>query len=247
MNTAMEYVQRSAMKEVHDYVARVAEHFKNQLAPSVVEVYKLGSLAHGGFSEIYSDIDVGVILSCSDPPSEMDRLIAGAKGLDGGYGKKLSVFWGNPDCSWGRLPVLDRLDVLDHGVPLLAAMKATFSRPSKEAIHLALRDSLNKSWMPKLDELSRLTALAANYRKPYVRSILYPARLIYSWDNLAVDSNDRAVEYLEDVKPAGLDLRPIKIALACRRGECAVDDLFALRSDLKRQFKSAISYISARR
>jgi predicted nucleotidyltransferase len=37
----------------------------------VVEVYTLGSLAHGGFSQIYSDIDVGVILSCPNPPVEL--------------------------------------------------------------------------------------------------------------------------------------------------------------------------------
>ena len=234
------------MNEIANYVTRVAEHFKNQLAPAVVEVYKLGSLAHGGFSQIYSDIDVGVILSCASAPSEMDRVIAEAKALDGEYGKKLSVFWGNPDCNWGRLPVLDRLDLLDHGVPLLNNIKAVFSRPSKEAIHFALRDSLDKSWMPKLDDLSRLAALEPKDRKPYIRWILYPARCIYSWDCLEVNSNDRAVEYLRKIRPEGIDLQSIEMALACRQEKCAAEEVFLLKTDLHRLFEKTLSYISTR-
>ena len=104
----------------------------SRLGSSLVEVYKIGSLAHGGFSQIYSDIDVGLILGCPNPPGDMDRMITVAKALDDQYGKKLSIFWGNPEYSWGRLPALDRLDLLDHGVPLLnnrrAGVSATHER-----------------------------------------------------------------------------------------------------------------------
>ena len=104
-----------------------------KLGPSLVEVYKIGSLAHGGFSQIYSDIDVGLILSCPNPPSDMDRMIAEVKALDDKYGKKLSIFWGNPEYGWGRLPVLDRLDLLDHGVPLLNNhRRRSFGGPRKK-------------------------------------------------------------------------------------------------------------------
>src|SRR3990172_7871012 len=67
---------------ITDYVARVAEDFHSRLSPSLVEVYKLGSLAHGGFSKIYSDIDVGLLLNCTEPPAAMPALIAEAKALD---------------------------------------------------------------------------------------------------------------------------------------------------------------------
>jgi len=63
------------MQAIVDYVGCVAENFKSKLGPSLVEVYKIGSLAHGGFSQIYRDIDVGLILSCPNPPSDMDRMI----------------------------------------------------------------------------------------------------------------------------------------------------------------------------
>ena len=234
------------MNKIRQYVARVAEHFRSELGPSLVEVYKLGSLAHGGFSVIYSDIDVGLLLNCEEPPSEIAALVTDAKALQPELGNKLSVFWGNPAFSWGRLPIIDRLDLLDHGVPIMGDHIADFPRPTRVEVHQALRESIEKSWQPRIPELQALTRLEAKDSKPYVRAILYPARLIFTWDKLAVDSNDRAVEYLHQVQPPGLDLEPIDRALACRRERCSVEDVFALRTDLNRQVQSALSYISKR-
>ena len=233
-------------KDIEYFVARVAQHFNSNLGSSLVEAYKLGSLAHGGFSAIYSDIDVGLVLSCVAAPQEMVDLIASAKSLDPDYGKKLSVFWGNPEFPWGRLPVIDRIDLLDHGAPLLRGVEPGFRRPTKEEIHQEQLQSIERSWKPRLPELSRLTTLEPKDRKPYIRAILYAARLIYTWDNLAVDSNDRAVEYLHQVQPEGVDLKPIDAALACRSDRCTADEVFSLRADFHRQYKSAVSYISAR-
>jgi predicted nucleotidyltransferase len=231
------------MNEINNFITRVAEYFRSRLEPSLVDVYKMGSLAHGGFSAIYSDIDFGVILNCANPPAEMQNLIAAAKELDAEYGKKLSVFWGNPAHSWGRLPVIDRLDLLDHAIPLLNDQKLNFPRPGKDAIHAELRQTIEKSWQPRIPELQALTRLEAKDRKPYVRAILYAARLIYTWDNLLVDSNDRAVEYLKEVKPTGLDLQPIEMALACRQEKCTAEEVFALKTDLGRLADSALNYI----
>lgn len=234
------------MKEIDNYVARVAEFFNWRLGASLVDAYKLGSLAHGGFSNIYSDIDVGLLLNCPEAPARMAELIAEAKTLDAEYGKKLSIFWGNPEFAWGRLPNLDRLDLLDHGVPLLNSHKPQFRRPTKQEIRDELLRSIERSWKPRLPELNQLTSLAPENRKPYIRAILYAARLIYSWDNLAMESNDRAVEYLHQVQPPGLDLKPIDMALACRHDKCTADDVFAVHTDLNRQCESAVNYISER-
>jgi hypothetical protein len=234
------------MSDIDNFVAGVAEYFQGKLGSSLVDAYKLGSLAHGGFSNTYSDIDVGLLLNCPEAPAQIAEVIAEAKTLDAEYGRKLSVFWGNPEFTWGRLPNLDRLDLLDHGVPLLNGHKPQFRRPTKQEIRDELLRSMERSWKPRLPELSKLTSLTAENRKPYVRAILYAARLIYSWDNLAMESNDRAVEYLHQVQPSGLDLKPIDMALACRQGKCTAEDVFALRSDLNRQCESAVSYISAR-
>jgi hypothetical protein len=147
----------------------------------------------------------------------------------------------------GPLAGLDRLDLLDHGVPLLHHRKPEFARPSRGEIEAALMDSVEKSWRPRIGELGRLRELAPADRKPYIRAILYPARLIYSWDVLAVDSNDRAVDSLQTIRPEGLDLQPITLALACRHNRCAAEDVFALKPDLARQFDKTMAYISRRR
>src|SRR5258706_6839801 len=233
------------MNDIENFVLRVVKHFQAKLGTSLVDAYKLGSLAHGGFSAVYSDIDVGLLLDCAAAPAQMAELIADAKTLDTVYGKKLSVFWGNPEFTWGRLPNLDRLDLLDHGVPLLNGYKPQFHRPTKQEIRDELLRSIERSWKPRLPELNSLKELAPENHKPYIRAILYAARLIYSWDILAMQSNDRAVEYLHQVQPPGLDLQPIDIALACRQGMCTADDVFALGTDLNRQCQSATSYISA--
>ena len=102
------------MEAITRYVLRVAKFFDARLGSLLADVYQLGSLAHGGFSALYSDIDVGLLLNCAEPPPGMAEAIVAAKRLDPEYGKKLSVFWGNSDYNWGRLPVIDRLDLLDH-------------------------------------------------------------------------------------------------------------------------------------
>jgi hypothetical protein len=234
------------MSEINGYVLRVADFFNTRLGAPLVEVYKLGSLAHGGFSAVYSDIDVGLLLNCPEPPVEMAEAIVTAKNLDAKYGKKLSVFWGNPDCVWGRLPIIDRLDLLDHGVPLLRGHKPAFRQPTEPDIHRALHESFERSYKPRLPELSSLSRLEPHQRKPYIRTVLYPARLVYTWDNLAVDSNDRAVEYLCQVRPPGLELKPIELALACRQGKCTAEDVFGRSPDLDAQFEAAIRYLSGK-
>jgi len=235
------------MNEIDKFVARVAGFFQAKLGSSLADAYKLGSLAHGGFSNIYSDIDVGLLLSCREAPAQMAEWIAEAKTLDGEYGRKLSVFWGNPEFTWGRLPNLDRLDLLDHGVPLLNGHKPQFRRPTKQEIRDELLRSIERSWQPRLPELNGLKELAPENRKPYIRAILYAARLIYSWDNLTMESNDRAVEYLHQVQPPGLDLKPIDMALACRQEKCTAEDVFALHVDLMCQCESAVRHIFVNR
>lgn len=234
----------NTMDEIRNYVAGVAAHFQSELGPTLVDFYEMGSLAHDGFSPTYSDLDVGLILSCPDAPEGIEALIFEAKGLHPVYGKRLSVFWGNPECDWGRLPILDRLDLLDHGVPLLNKHRASFKRPDKDNIHRALLESVEKSWKPKTAELGCLSELEPKDRKPYVRCLLYPARLTYTWDCLEINSNDRAVEYLRGVKPPGLDLHPIELALECRYDRITPEEIFSLKIDLNNQFEKTISYIS---
>jgi hypothetical protein len=95
------------------------------LGPRLLAGYALGSLAHGGFSPLVSDVDLGLILS--DPLRRTDRwtIRRVARDVRAGAGgsalhQRLSVFWGTPatlrgQAAGGRFPALDRLDLLENG------------------------------------------------------------------------------------------------------------------------------------
>ena len=51
-------------------LAEAVEAYRVAFGDRLLAVYALGSLAHGGFSELVSDIDVGLIIS--DPPLPED-------------------------------------------------------------------------------------------------------------------------------------------------------------------------------
>jgi hypothetical protein len=80
-------------------LVRAAAAYRAALGSRLIAGYALGSLAHGGFSPLVSDVDLGLILE--DPVRVKDRLTirtvarsvkAGGSALD----QRLSVFWGTP-------------------------------------------------------------------------------------------------------------------------------------------------------
>lgn len=97
--------------------------YQAALGPRLLAGYALGSLAHGGFSPLVSDVDLGLILT--GPLRPADRLTIGrvaGQVRSGGSGlhERLSVFWGSPatlrgTARGGRFPPLDRLDLLENG------------------------------------------------------------------------------------------------------------------------------------
>jgi hypothetical protein len=93
------------------------------LGARLMAAYALGSLAHGGFSPLVSDVDLALVLT--DPPTSADpetlRLLAETVKAGGSpLHQRLSVFWGTPatlrgETDGGRFPPLDRLDLLQNG------------------------------------------------------------------------------------------------------------------------------------
>src|SRR5689334_775776 len=108
--------------------------------------YALGSLAHGGFSPLVSDVDLGLILE--DPVRVKDRLTirtvarsvkTGGSALD----QRFSVFWGTPatlqgQSRGGRFPPLDRLDLLEYGRLLTGTdARSAVARPDRTDLLVA--------------------------------------------------------------------------------------------------------------
>jgi hypothetical protein len=106
-----------------DVLAEAVGAYRAAFGSRLLAGYALGSLAHGGFSALVSDVDLGLVLS--DPLRPTDRLTVGraarsvrAGGTD--LHRRLSVFWGTPSTlrgsnRGGRFPPLDRLDLLEYG------------------------------------------------------------------------------------------------------------------------------------
>ena len=80
--------------------------------------------------------------------------------------------------------------------------------------------------------------------KSTVGSLLYPARLLYSWTTGAMASNDHAVEFVRRHSIPDLDVDLIERALQCRRENGDLDRLFPERSKLEHQYSVCATVIS---
>jgi hypothetical protein len=97
--------------------------YQSALGARLLAGYALGSLAHGGFSPLVSDVDLGLVLR--DPVKITDRwtirrVAGGVRAGGSALHERLSVFWGTPatlrgQAAAGRFPPLDRLDLLENG------------------------------------------------------------------------------------------------------------------------------------
>jgi hypothetical protein len=125
-------------------LAEAAEAYRVALGDRLVAAYALGSLAHGGFSELVSDIDLGLIVSDPLLPGDAETIQAVAdteKRKGSALHGRLSVFWGTPttlrrERDGGRFPALDRLDLIENGRLLTGSDDARHGLPRPSATEL---------------------------------------------------------------------------------------------------------------
>jgi len=101
---------------------KTVEFSKQLFCDRICSCYALGSLAHGGFSPLVSDVDIAIILknslwqSDAETISNIQKNIAQTK-LP--LSDRLSIFWGSVESlennQGGRFPALDKLDLIEHG------------------------------------------------------------------------------------------------------------------------------------
>jgi predicted nucleotidyltransferase len=241
----MEYPSNElAFAQAYDFTRRAGELWWSDFGERLLGVYRLGSLAHRGFSARYSDIDVAVIGADPLAPEELERMRALAAGVSRELAAKLSIFWMDRRCRVGRFPPLDRVDYLDHADPILERERVQPERPSVDNIREYLRGEPFERWATQIRHYTALPALPASDHKPYLRCLLYPARLLYSWNTGALTSNDDAVEFLQRHPVPQLDLDLILRALRCRQEARDVDHLFPERSKLNHQYSVCADLIS---
>jgi predicted nucleotidyltransferase len=225
-----------------EFARAVAACCDAQLEDRLRGAYLLGSLAHGGFSRRYSDIDLALILEDDPGSAALDSIRAEAAALSPEQAQKLSLFWTDRQFSIGRFPPLDRVDYLDRGVALLERERVVPVRPPLDEIRSYLRGAPFANWAKNARHYADLDRLAAADRKPYLRALLYPARFIYSWTTGRMASNDDAVAHVAERPPPGLDLDLIERALQCRRTDSDPDELFSARAVLARQVETCARF-----
>jgi predicted nucleotidyltransferase len=228
MDPAREEAARHAATE---FARALAAFLQQRLGERMLGIYLLGSLAHGGFSSRYSDIDVGLTLEQALAPGDDAALRQEAQRLAPDLAPKLSLFWSDRGFTVGRFPPLDRVDYLDHAVPLAERERVNPQRPSRDDIRLYLRGAPFAAWGEQCRKFAAAAAaLQPADRKPFIRAFLYPARLLYSWGTGTMGSNDAAVA----TPPPGLDLDLVARALRCRQDAADPDFLFPERARLLR-------------
>src|SRR5260370_13694941 len=111
----------SAQAAAMDFAGRAARLWQAALGPELLGAYLMGSLAHGGFSRRYSDVDIALVTETGlFPHTPLDGLRSGAAALSAGWGPKLSVFLTDRHFRLGPVPLLGRIDYLALMVGLLA-------------------------------------------------------------------------------------------------------------------------------
>jgi hypothetical protein len=237
-------------------LVRAVAAYRAALGSRLIAGYALGSLAHGGFSPLVSDVDLGLILE--DPIRATDRMTvrtvarsvrAGGSALD----QRLSVFWGTPATllgqrRGGRFPPLDRLDLLDYGRLLTGTdARSAVARPDRTELLVAgaefalgylggdarLPDRLRQRALFRsrdddvLTEIRTPARLVSAGPRRVTKIVLFPVRFLFTAQTGQVGTNTLAARhYLASPDAPATSL--VAAALAWRLEPPADDEAAAL-------------------
>jgi predicted nucleotidyltransferase len=236
----------SARTSAIDFADRIVALWQGALGSELLGAYLIGSLAHGGFSARYSDVDIALITEAGLSQQALDDGRGRATALSADWGPKLSVFWADRHFSVGRLPPLDRIDYLDHGVALVERQRLRPGRPSLDEIRRYLGDAPFANWAAQARHFAAAESLEPKDRKAYLRTLLYPARFCYSWLTGRMGSNDDAVAFVREAVRVRLDVNLLADALQCRQANADPDPLFPARTSLPSQVDACATLVAGR-
>lgn len=235
MSTEMNDTAKAAAR---DFARALASSYQTQFGEQLIGVYLIGSLAHGGFSHRYSDIDMAVVTEAGLDTAALAALRDLAAQRDPTLSQKLSVFWSDRRFTIGRFPPLDRVDYIDHAIALTERERVLPIRPTLDEIRAYLRGAPFTNWTENAHRFAAMDALSSGDHKAFIRTLLYPARLVYSWSTGRMGSNADAVAFTCEHGPAGMDTGILTRTLSYREAAADPDALFAARSILPDQVKS---------
>jgi hypothetical protein len=187
-------------------VADTVEAARVVFGAEIEAIYTLGSLAHGGFAPLVSDVDVAIVLrsvsaDTAGQIARLQRLVIEKESspLSG----RLSVFWGDwqavrtGEGDHFRLGPVDRLDLLESGQLLLGSdLREPSVRPADTDLVLMSADAmLNKFTEDYLEELADSPALVADGPRALTKAILFPVRFMYTLGTGDIGLNDTSARW----------------------------------------------------
>lgn len=172
----------------------------------LVASYALGSLAHGGFSPLVSDVDIAIILEDPITINDMAKINSIQESVKSSViplSERLSIFWGSlnslqGNADIGRFPPLDKLDLIENGRLLIGRdIRHILSKPTK--IELVVMGAHFALQMLNTQEVNEDITHSTNLYKKGVRSltktILFPVRLLYTSSTGKIGHNKDSVEF----------------------------------------------------
>ncbi len=224
-----------------DFARRVALRWQDTLGADLLGAYLIGSLAHGGFSRRYSDLDIALVTAAGLSSQALDRMRSEAVAISADLGPKGSLFWADREFLRGRFPPLDRIDYLDHAIALIELEHVRPVRPRLDEVRDYLRGVPFSRWVERARSFAAAETLEPKDRTAFLRTLLYPARFCYSWITGLMGSNGDAAAFLSEGHVAGLDIGAIVRALECRQAAADPDPLFPLRTVLATQVDACVA------
>jgi predicted nucleotidyltransferase len=207
-------------------LAEAVEVYREALGDRLVAAYALGSLAHGGFSPLVSDVDLGLVLADPVRASDADAVGEGARVVrdhGGALRQRLSVFWSGLRAlregrATARFPALDRLDLIESG-RLLAGrdVRGGLARPDRAEL-VAAGAEFALDWLggdAAVEEIRTPQLLFARGPIRLTKVVLFPVRFLFSAQTGLIGTNEAAVtHHLAGSQPVSREL--VRAALAWR-------------------------------
>ena len=176
------------------------------LGSEIEAIFTLGSLAHGGFSPLVSDVDVAIILASTaagtaDQIARVQSLVLAKASSP--LSERLSVFWADwqavrtGEGDNNRLGPVDRLDLLDSGHLLLGSdLREPSLRPSQEELVVMSADHiLDRFTDDYLERIRDTQALVVGGARIVTKAVLFPVRFMYTLRTGRIGLNDTSARW----------------------------------------------------
>lgn len=193
-------------EEIKSLISDITESAQAALNHRCMSIYIMGSLARGGFSEVASDIDIGIILDGEPQESDLSTIEEIQTNVVENHPQirnSVSIFWGtiesiNGAVDAGRYPPFDRLDLIDHALLLSGAeVRDQLIRPTQEELEIASAE-FSIDYLGSNERINEFLncELITNKGVVYVtKTILFPARFIYLAKTGEIAGNDISYQY----------------------------------------------------